>query len=444
MLHEKIDLLMNALNVGSSDLARLTQHSPSSFSRLRSGSREPKPDSPTIRRFAEGVTMYAKQTHQTDKLCLLVHTKSEKTLILSVIKWLYSDQMPLYYTQPTDPAGQFSERLDQLMRLAGMNNHTLSEASEMEYSYISRLHRGERFPKSGSESVRRICDALFTRIIADGKRAELSKLTGLDEEPMTASILRDWLCGLTDKIDLVTIRRLIGSISNVTENAMPAALPDLPEVCIQDSYHGNAGLQEAVVRFLTEIPENGEMLLYSDHPMSWMTGEFQPQWAALMLRCLRRGVRIRIIHNIDRDITEMLDAITSWMPLYLTGAIMPFYSLKPRGEQFCHTLFLCPETAAISGFSPCESECSFSYVTDKTRLQQMESEFAVLLGGCKPLLTVSRKPQNVEGTPISRNFDNAEVIADHRSVVVNKLTAPLLSFRFYHPQIVESFRTLLG
>lgn len=445
MLYEKIDLLMNLLNAGSADIARLTNHSPTSFSRLRSGSRVPKQNSPTIRHFTEGILLFASETNQMNKLCLLIQCKSAENLTESMIDWLYSDQTPKPMQDNTDRITKFSGKLDMLMKLAEMSNGTLASASEIEYSYVSRLHRGERFPKSGSESLKRICDALFSKIEKDGKLTALSEQTAIPPENLSASVMRDWLCGFTDNIDIVSVRNFIGSIEKMT--AEPQRFPEssvIPDNIISEYYIGSTGLRNAVTRFLSSVQEGQTLLLYSDHPMDWMTGSYKAQWAALMFRCLQMGVHIRIIHNVDRNISEMLTAIQSWLPLYLSGLIEPFYNLKQRGERFCHTLFLCPDNAAISGCSTDGAECEYAYVTNSDRLHRLETEFSLLLENSRPLLSADTKPQYPDGTVLSRRFGNAEVLADKNSVIVNKLFEPYLSFRFLRPEMIRIFRTLLN
>ena len=116
-------------------------------------------------------------------------------------------------------------------------------------------------------------------------------------------------------------------------------------------YNGVSGLQDAVIRFLIMVCESKgqEMLLYSDQDMAWMMGpeDFCLKWAMLMKYCVKSGIRIRIIHNIDRSPREMDMAIKSWLPLYMSGMVEPYYSEAVKDVRFFHTLFVCPGVAAI-------------------------------------------------------------------------------------------------
>ncbi len=444
MLHEKIDLLMNTLNAGSVDIARLTSSSPTAYSRLRSGSRVPQPGSPTIRRLVQGILLFAKETEQTAKLYTLVECDEHADPEQAVTKWLFSDRNEASGEDEQERMHQFGMRLDRLMQLCGYNNRRLSEDSETEYSYLSRMRRGRRLPQSGSASLRRICDTLYARAEETAQIGAVSELTGIPLTHLNASVLRDWLCGYSDEAGVTVIHRFLGHVGQMTQAAacMPA-LPQIPAPVIQPFYSGAEGLQQAVIRFLTEVPDGCTLLLYSDDPMDWMSGSFRMVWAALMQKALQRGVRIRIIHNIDRSLPEMVQGIESWMPLYLTGAISPFYSLHPCGERFRHTLFLCPDCAAVTGFTAAGAASGFHYVTDAAALAQFAESFEVLISGCEPLLTVTGELPPPEGVTV-RRYGNAQVWADAQSAVVSTLTDPVRSFRFLHPDMCKAFHALLS
>ena len=129
--------------------------------------------------------------------------------------------------------------------------------------------------------------------------------------------------------------------------------------------------------------------------------------------------------------------------MYLTGAISPFYSLHPCGERFRHTLFLCPDCAAVTGFTAAGAASGFHYVTDAAALAQFAESFEVLISGCEPLLTVTGELPPPEGVTV-RRYGNAQVWADAQSAVVSTLTDPVRSFRFLHPDMCKAFHALLS
>lgn len=68
-----------------------------------------------------------------------------------------------------------------------------------------------------------------------------------------------------------------------------------------------------------------------------------------MIQCVTSGVKIHIIHNIERNLVEIGEAIRSWLPLYPSGQIESFYLDGQKNTIFSTTLFLCPGYACIYG-----------------------------------------------------------------------------------------------
>jgi hypothetical protein len=86
------------------------------------------------------------------------------------------------------------------------------------------------------------------------------------------------------------------------------------------------------------------MFLYSDEDMGWLTETgFRAKWMALLPQALRRGHRITIIHTVNRGFDEMLSAIEKWLPIYMTGAVEPYYCPRPRDGILLRTLFIAPK-----------------------------------------------------------------------------------------------------
>lgn len=446
MLSEKIDLLMNALNAGSVDIAGLTDYSPTSISRIRSGSRVPKKESPTIAKFVEGLVLFAAETDQLPKLGKIVRCDSidELALANAVREWLYDSSSANKVAEQEKRRDIFGKRLDMLMALAAMNNRQLSDASGTDYSYLSRLHNGQRLPKSGSDSLVRICQALFRKINADQRLSELIDLTSISPESIDDSTLRDWVCGFTDNITAAAVRSFIMSIEQMP--AEMSYIPNIPMIVPESSeshYFGSSGVQSAVIRLLSSIKQGKRLMLYSDNSSEWLTEHFQTQWTALMSRCVKMGVPISVIHSISRNIPEILETVKSWLPIYMTGFISPFYSQKDQGDRFSHTMFICPGNAAIVGFAPAGSEGVYSYVTGEEHLRIIEDQFSVMLDDSRPLLTISSELRYPEEKVVSGRFGSTEVFAGHNSLIINKLSDPCVSFRFEHPGIVMAFRAFL-
>lgn len=109
-----------------------------------------------------------------------------------------------------------------------------------------------------------------------------------------------------------------------------------------------------------------------------------------MCHCIKSGVQIKIIHNINRDSREMIKSIESWLPLYMSGMIQPYYCKKKPDNRFSNTLFLCPGIACIEAthVRNFENEGVYNYHTQAERLELLKKEFLGLLYDCEPLLQI--------------------------------------------------------
>ena len=135
-----------------------------------------------------------------------------------------------------------------------------------------------------------------------------------------------------------------------------------------------------------------ELYLYSDQNINWLTDpEFRLKWAALMLCCVQKGIKIHVIHNVDRDVSEMIEAIISWLPLYMSGMIRSYYCKKQKNSRFSNTIFLCPGVACIKGSNVIGTEDQngeYRYDTDPKILEIHQAAFRGLLDDAKQLVRI--------------------------------------------------------
>ena len=174
---------------------------------------------------------------------------------------------------------------------------------------------------------------------------------------------------------------------------------------------------EGVIRFLASAIETDakELLLYSDENIDWITADrnFQMAWAGLMAICVKKGIRIKIIHNIERSTSEMIDAIRSWFPLYMSGMIEPYYCTLRNGQRFSHTVCVCPNVACIeSGLMNGNIETNlYHYHTDKVHLEYYENRYHNLLNSCRLLMRmqVGKAPDKTDHAIVSDQYDNISI-----------------------------------
>lgn len=92
------------------------------------------------------------------------------------------------------------------------------------------------------------------------------------------------------------------------------------------------------------------IFMCSDMPMEDMAEdvEFGKKWMFAIAMSLKKDLHLNIIHNIDRPFNEMMLGLESWIPIYMTGQVSPYY-LKEVKNSVYHHLNYVSNVCALSG-----------------------------------------------------------------------------------------------
>ena len=421
MFTEKINCVLRTLGASSADIARLLKCDHSNISRILSGARVPKAFGKAAERLVDGIYLFADEKGKTEELCKLVaceNADSADMVKAKTMTWLYDgmDEMKKKTESHGEraPFQSFGRKLDSVMNLAELSNVRLGKTINTDASYVSRFRSGIRSPKSNPHIMKAICSALLEKLNSQDKLARLAAIIGSSAEALSDkddafTLLYEWLYDVEKESRAPLIERLIENIDAFSLN-IKTLLPPLKENADNDipylektTYFGTDGLREAVIRFLGSVIKSGgrELWLYSDQNMGWLTGDraFFSKWAALMLQCVKNGVKIRIIHNVDRDVSEIVDAITSWLPIYMSGMIESFYNKKQKNARFSNTMFICPGYACVEGGNVIGTEEQsgvYRYHSDINVLDAYKNAYAALLSNSKPLVRIYKNSVSPE------------------------------------------------
>ena len=410
MFSEKINTLMTLTGASAADLAALAGFDRSNISRLRSGKRVPSPDSSTVAKLIEGIYLFSDSRNDLKALCSLTGANENDpadTIRQSIREYLY-DGCDLSAVKNTGSAAKvssyntFRERFNTSMELSGLSNIRLSRLIHSDPSLISRYRTGVRTPASNPELSRQLGEVLYERIIKKGREEELSRIMKIPVSELDDDVFISWLFNRQDDTEdsVLAAESLLQSFDSFTQDRA-SSLPAIEDIISEtdtgnpsgDSvYYGITGLRRAVIRFLTTAIQTGagELYLYSDEDQSWLTSDpgFLSEWSALMIACIKGGTRIYIIHNADRRLDEMTEAIRSWLPLYMSGMIESYSCRKQRNSRFFHTFFLMPSAACVRSFgvASATSEHIYHYYTDERTLGILMAEYNALLKSSTPLI----------------------------------------------------------
>lgn len=285
----------------------------------------------------------------------------------------------------------FAERFDSLMKIAEVSNSMLARAVFMNSSHIGRLRTGARPLSKKHEYLVPMCLYLAEHIKKDYQFDALKNLTGIGSDCLNdinhiAEYLEYWLLEKDDKQKTET--RLVSGASFPPSQKLTNYKQTL-------HLYGNAGKRKAVEQFFLMILEEKKpqtILLFSDENMAWLYEDpaFAGKWARLFKEVIARGNRVRIIHNVSRDLNEIIEAVTKWIPIYVTGMLEPYYYSKLRDGVFQHTLFIAPNTAAVISSSvkqTTEGRLNL-FITDPTAIKASISQFEDYFSLCSPLMQI--------------------------------------------------------
>ena len=332
---------------------------------------------------------------------------------------------------------KFAEKLDFLMSITKMTNSSLAHFLILDTSYISRLRTGKRLMPKGDELIRRMAGYISEHLTETSKDIVLDIMKTVPSDSF-ANTVAAWLMQDDDNAGGKTsgqIARFLDNLSGLTPKAQPGggSCTDLFSTTdeVVSVHYGVEGKRRAVVLFLSEVALRDKpqtLLLHSSEEMSWMVADpvFTQKWAALMFAVLSKGNRIKIIHAIDRGIDEMLDSIASWMPVYMTGLIEPYYYPKKRDNIFKQTMFIAPETSAvISGSANDETETSANILfRDKSAVTAYVTEYNEYLRMCRPLLKIFTG-RNIEAfLDTLTEFEKREADTIEKTASLSSLTMP--------------------
>lgn len=298
-----------------------------------------------------------------------------------------------------------SEKLDFLMQITNTSNSVLGRAVSFDPSYISKIRRGIRkapvtdaFIDPASELIaRRLTDSRKRRIVSGTILGDSSLPSDTAE---CAAIIKKWL---TANENDSSLEALLTGIANLPSNKISIPSPSqsnekshTPSESKVEIFYGNEGKREAVKSFLKKVILNSEnvpyLLLFSNEDMKWMyeSPSFASEWAALLVTILRKNITIKIIHTVQRDLNDMLEAVKKWMPLYTEGNIEPYYCPKIRDDIYRRSVFIAPGLAAVTSTSVLTGTEKMANLlfTDIAAVNAFEEELRAYMTLCKPLMKI--------------------------------------------------------
>lgn len=180
-------------------------------------------------------------------------------------------------------------------------------------------------------------------------------------------------------------------------------VPSVPfQIPLSKTYFGLDEMMESELDFLKTTVLSKSMApvtMYSDMPMKEMAKdpEFPKKWMFGMAMMLKKGLRLNQIHNLDRSFDEMMLGLESWIPMYMTGQISPYYLKNVPNPIFLHLLKVSGAAAlsgeAIAGY---HSNGKYYLTKSKKEIAYYAGRAEELLATADPLMEIYRSERETE------------------------------------------------
>lgn len=388
---EVLNEYLKELNCSSKKLSNESGLSESVISRYRSGERTPLKNSEQLNKLTNALFNIAKDSG-----------KNKYTLDKIVSDFnsaLPSDDFD--YTT-------FSNNLNTLITSLNINTHEMSKYIVFDASHISRIRYGKAKPSNPVEFSNKICSYILNRYKNPDDINNLMMIIGCKKSDLSNerffNTLFSWLTS-----EIVPVKNQISDFLHHLDSFNlddyikvikfdELKVPSIPFYKAKTKhYYGIEEMKQGELNFFkgTVLSKSKEdIFMCSDMPMEDMAKDinFGKKWMFAIAMCLKKGHHLNIIHNLDRPFNEMMLGLESWIPIYMTGQISPYYLSNLKNNIYNHLNYV-SAAAALSGecINGFHNKGMYYLTTNKNEIEYYKEKSDLLLKKAKSLMEIYRE-----------------------------------------------------
>ena len=387
---EQLSAYMETLDCTARELSEAAGLSPATLSRYRAGERVPEADSEAF-----------------DRLCAAVATlaasKGEAALTREAVTAAFGACEDVVLTDRE----QLRQRFNTLLAVLDVSVAGLCRYTNYDASTISRFRSGTRQPSDPAAFAAGVAGYL-AEAADDDDLAVLAELLGCEATELTDAAARceriaHWLlAGQNRRPD--SMATFLSKLDEFDLNAYIKAIhfdelrvPSLPfQLPTSKSYQGLREMMDSELDFLKATVlsrSTAPVIMYSDMPMEEMARDetFPKKWMYGMALMLKKGLHLHQIHHLDRSFQDMMLGLESWIPMYMTGQISPYYFKGGANGAFRHLLKV-SGAAALAGEAIAGHHADGRYYLTKNReeLSYYTVRAEEMLAAARPLMDIYR------------------------------------------------------
>ena len=405
---EVLNKYLKELNCSSKKLSNESGLSESVISRYRSGERTPVKNSEQLNKLTNALFNIAKDNNKNK----YTFDKIESDFNIA----LPSDDFD--YTT-------FSNNLNTLITSLNINTHEMSKYIVFDASHISRIRYCKAKPSNPVEFSNKICSYILNRYKNPDDINNLMMIIGCKKSDLSNekiySTLFNWLTS-----EIVPVKNQISDFLHHLDSFNlddyikvikfdELKVPSIPFYKAKTKhYYGIEEMKQGELNFFkgTVLSKSKEdIFMCSDMPMEDMAKDidFGKKWMFAIAMCLKKGHHLNIIHNLDRPFNEMMLGLESWIPIYMTGQISPYYLSNLKNNIYNHLNYV-SAAAALSGecINGFHNKGMYYLTTNKNEIEYYKEKSDLLLKKAKPLMEIYRESNIKEYHLFLKKDENIE------------------------------------
>ena len=384
--NDLLNKYLEEFKCSSKKLSDLTGISPSVISRYRSNQRTPEKDSIQAKKIIDALTTLSNKKYKKEEIESEINTSLNK------------DDFD-YET--------FSKNLNDLINTLKINLKDMSKYTLFDSSHISRIRYGKTKPSEPIEFSKKVITYIINKYNTSEDLKKLASILNIDYKELNQNTLHDQLLlFLTNNKNTkeTKIETFLTNLDNFNLNDYIKAIkfdelkiPNIPfYITKTKTYYGIEEMKKGELDFFkgTVLTKNNKVFMCSDMPMEDMAKdiEFGKKWMFGIACMLKKGIHLNIIHNLDRPFNEMMLGLESWIPIYMTGQVTPYY-FKDIKTNIYQNLTYVSNTLALAGESinGYHNKGKYYLTNNKKEVAYYQEKSQSLLKKASPLMNIYKK-----------------------------------------------------
>ena len=304
---------------------------------------------------------------------------------------------------------QLSKNFNELIATLNINMSELSRFSSYDASLLSKIRTGNKTPSKPKIFIENVCGFVVKKYKLEDDKKAVAILIGcnlkdLKDNSNYYNKLFKWF-----STNLVPTHNYIDDFLNNLDNFDlneyikaihfdEMKVPTIPFYkATSKTYYGIEEMKKGELDFFkaTVLSKNNEpVFMCSDMPMEDMAQdvEFGKKWMYAIAIMLKKGLHLNIIHNVDRPFNEMMLGLESWLPIYMTGQVSPYFLKGLQNNIYCHFNY-------VSGVAALYGECingyhdkgKYALTTNKNDISYYKAKAQCLLSKATSLMDIYKE-----------------------------------------------------